>query len=142
MNGMPTRGFTFTMDGVDASSDAEFPSLGLYQNFNFIKGTTLEAVKEVEVSKNIFSAEIGMTVSGNVNIITKSGTNQLHGSTFWNYQSGGLNARDHLTALKVSSLGVAIPLMVCVLISILSFLKWIREDKPHLEKGTLPEESD
>jgi hypothetical protein len=32
--------------------------------------------------------------------------------------------------------------MVCVLISIISFLRGIKEDKPHLEKGTLPEEGD
>jgi choline-glycine betaine transporter len=56
--------------------------------------------------------------------------------------STGVATTSVLTALKVSSLGVAIPLMVCVLISILSFLKWIKEDKPHLEKSTLPEESD
>jgi BCCT family betaine/carnitine transporter len=57
-------------------------------------------------------------------------------------ESTGMATTSVLTALKVSSLGVAIPLMVCVLISILSFLKWIKEDKPHLEKGSLPEESD
>ena len=39
-------------------------------------------------------------------------------------------------ALKVSSLGVAIPLMACVLIAIFPFLKWIAEDEPHLETGT------
>ncbi len=35
----------------------------------------------------------------------------------------------------MSSLGVAIPLMVCVLIAILWFLKWIEEDKAHLESA-------
>jgi BCCT family betaine/carnitine transporter len=47
-----------------------------------------------------------------------------------------------LTALKVSSLVVAIPLMVCIVISILSFLRWIKEDQPHLEKETAPEKHD
>ena len=99
INGMPTRGFTFTIDGVDGSQDAEFPSLGLYQNFNFIKGTTLEAVKEVEVSKNVFSAEIGMAIAGNVNIITKSGTNTLHGSGFYQAQRGSWNADDFVSGV-------------------------------------------
>jgi hypothetical protein len=97
INGMPTRGFTFTIDGVDASQDAEFPSLGMYQNFNNIKGTSLEAVKEVEVSKNVFSAEIGMAMAGNVNIISKSGTNSIHGSGFWGYQNGDWNSPDFVT---------------------------------------------
>jgi choline-glycine betaine transporter len=52
-------------------------------------------------------------------------------------ESTGQAATSVLTALKVSSLGVAIPLMVCVLISILSFLKWIKEDEPHLESSQL-----
>ncbi|MDH5305818.1 MAG: BCCT family transporter [Myxococcales bacterium] len=35
-----------------------------------------------------------------------------------------------LTALKVSSLIVAVPLMACMLIAVLSFLRWIKEDEP------------
>jgi len=100
LNGLPGRGFTFSVDGVDASPDPEFPSMSLYQNFNFIKGVSMEAVQEVETSKNIFSAAIYHTVSGNVNIITKSGTNEFHGSLFEKYQSGGLNAVNHLLARK------------------------------------------
>jgi BCCT family betaine/carnitine transporter len=38
-----------------------------------------------------------------------------------------------LTAVKVSSLIVAVPLMACVAIAIASFFKWIGEDRPHLE---------
>ena len=41
-----------------------------------------------------------------------------------------------LTALKVSSLAVAIPLMACIFVAVLSFLKWIKQDEPHLEKST------
>ena len=103
VNGLPPRGFTFTVDGVDASPDSEFPSLSLYQNYNYVKGVSVEAVKEVEVAKNIFSAEIANTVSGNVNLITKSGTNSFHGSLFELYQSGGLNAVNHLSTLKTSA---------------------------------------
>ncbi|MEE9230085.1 MAG: BCCT family transporter [Acidobacteriota bacterium] len=44
-----------------------------------------------------------------------------------------------LTALKTSSLVVALPLMICIFISVLSFLKWLKEDKPHLDHGTLPQ---
>jgi BCCT family betaine/carnitine transporter len=38
-----------------------------------------------------------------------------------------------LTAVKASSLIVAVPLMVCVVIAIASFFKWIGEDRPHLQ---------
>ena len=43
---------------------------------------TLEAVKEFQVVATGANAEFGRTASGVVNIITKSGTNQVHGSLF------------------------------------------------------------
>ncbi len=100
INGSSPQGFTFTVDGVDAMPEVELPMLSQYQNFNYIKGVSVEAVKEVEVSKNIFSAEIGMTISGNVNIITKSGTNAFHGSGFFNIQNGDWNSGDLITGVK------------------------------------------
>ena len=36
----------------------------MYQNINSIKGVTLDAVEEVQLAKNIFSAEVADTISG------------------------------------------------------------------------------
>src|SRR6185312_15146425 len=55
---------------------------------------------EVQVVKNIFSAELANTIAGRLNVVTKSGTNQLHGSAFENYQSKGLNAREPFAATR------------------------------------------
>ncbi len=100
INGLAPRGFTMTVDAVDAVPDAEFAGMALYQNFNFIKGISVEAVQEVETSKNIFSAETSHTIAGNVNLISKSGTNNVHGSLFEMYQSGGLHANNFLVGRK------------------------------------------
>ena len=43
---------------------------------------TLEAVKEFQVVATGASAEFGRTAGGVINVITKSGTNDLHGSAF------------------------------------------------------------
>jgi outer membrane receptor protein involved in Fe transport len=43
---------------------------------------TLEAVKEFQVVATGASAEYGRTAGGVVNVITKSGTNQVKGSLF------------------------------------------------------------
>jgi hypothetical protein len=80
LNGLPPAGFTFTVDGTDASGDSEMPAMSLYQNWNVIKGVSTEAVAEVSVAKGIASAEIASSMSGNVNVITRSGTNAFHGS--------------------------------------------------------------
>ena len=42
----------------------------------------------------IASAEISNTMSGNINIITKSGSNVFHGSLFWLNNVEDLNARN------------------------------------------------
>jgi Carboxypeptidase regulatory-like domain/TonB dependent receptor len=44
---------------------------------------TLEAVKEFQVIATGANAEFGRTASGIINVITKSGTNEIHGSAFY-----------------------------------------------------------
>ena len=44
---------------------------------------TLEAVKEFQVVATGASAEFGRTAGGIINVITKSGTNDIHGSVFY-----------------------------------------------------------
>lgn len=45
-------------------------------------GVSVEAVQEFKVMTNTFSAEFGRTSGGIINMITKSGSNQLHGSVY------------------------------------------------------------
>ncbi len=98
INGLAPGGITITVDGTDASGDTETPSLSMFQGFNIIKVLSQEAIEEVAVSKGVMSAEVGRTFSGNVNVVTKSGTNRLQGSLFENWQHDSLNARPFLTA--------------------------------------------
>src|SRR3954453_20715878 len=44
---------------------------------------TLEAVKEFQIIASGANAEFGRTAGGVVNVITKSGTNEFHGSLFY-----------------------------------------------------------
>ncbi|HTM32082.1 MAG TPA: carboxypeptidase regulatory-like domain-containing protein [Vicinamibacterales bacterium] len=53
---------------------------------------TLEAVKEFQVIANGANAEFGRTASGVVNVITKSGTNEINGSLFHFQRLEGLTA--------------------------------------------------
>ena len=53
---------------------------------------TLEAVKEFQVVGSGANAEFGRTAGGVVNVITKSGTNDLHGSVFHFQRLEGLTA--------------------------------------------------
>src|SRR5438309_3871378 len=53
---------------------------------------TLDAVKEFQVVASGANAEFGRTAAGVVNVITKSGTNDLHGSAFEYFRTEGLSA--------------------------------------------------
>jgi hypothetical protein len=54
-----------------------------------------EAIREFQVLTNSYSAEFGKAAGGVVNIVTKSGTNDLRGTAFMYYRDDALNARDH-----------------------------------------------
>ncbi|HEY6968424.1 MAG TPA: TonB-dependent receptor, partial [Candidatus Angelobacter sp.] len=41
-----------------------------------------DAIQELQVNRNSFTAEFGFTLAEHVNVVTKSGGNQLHGSLF------------------------------------------------------------
>ena len=56
-----------------------------------------EAVSEFRVVNSSFGAEYGRALGGIVNIVTKSGTNDLHGSVYDYLQNNATNARSLLT---------------------------------------------
>jgi hypothetical protein len=83
-NGGRTRSNNFMIDGQD--------------NNNFgVAGSTIplnnpDAIQEVRLVTNQFSAEYGRNSSAVFNAITRSGTNQFHGSGFWFHNDNALNA--------------------------------------------------
>ena len=55
-----------------------------------------EAVQDFNLVTNMFSAELGHSAGGQFNIVTKSGTNDWHGS-FWEFNNNrNFNAMDNL----------------------------------------------
>jgi hypothetical protein len=60
-----------------------------------------EAIREFQVLTNSYSAEFGKASGGVVNIITKSGTNNLHGTGFLYFRNEALNAKDHFEQFDV-----------------------------------------
>jgi outer membrane receptor protein involved in Fe transport len=100
MNGLPPAALNLTIDGTNGSSDAELPSVSVYQGFSTINGVSTEAVEQISISKGIASAEFGGTMAGNVNIITRGGTNAFHGSLFENHQQDELDARNPFVATR------------------------------------------
>lgn len=61
-------------------------------NRTVIHVPTMESVQEFKVATNTYDAQYGRTGGGVVTIVTKSGTNSLHGTLFENFQVEELNA--------------------------------------------------
>lgn len=99
-NGAGRGGSTFTVDGTDATSNPERPSLAMFGDFNYINGISIEAVNEVQITKGVIPAEYTRSMGGNMNIISRSGTNQYHGSLFENFRAENLNARNQFLRTK------------------------------------------
>src|SRR5215510_227894 len=57
-----------------------------------------EAVREFLVINNTYSVEAGRAVGGIVNIVTKSGTNTVHGSLYEYFRNDAMDARSILAA--------------------------------------------
>lgn len=88
VNGMRTRSNNFMIDGQD-SNNASIG--GLVQEIN-----NPDTVAEMRIVTNQFAAEYGRAAGSVVNIVTKSGTNEFHGSAYWFYNGNKLNARSNL----------------------------------------------
>lgn len=58
-----------------------------------------DALQEFSVQTNSFGAEFGRLPGGVVNAVTKSGTNQLHGSLFEYIRNNFFNAANHFSAV-------------------------------------------
>lgn len=79
INGQRPRGNNYMLDGTE-NNDVWLT--GAEQVF-----TITDAVEEVSVQTAGFGVEFGRAGGGVFNVVTKSGTNQLHGTLLWRYQS-------------------------------------------------------
>jgi len=95
INGLGKSGAGVTVNGTDANSNpSEGRALENYGGRNYMDIMSIEGVEEVQVMRGVMKAENGGVVTGTVNLISKRGTNQWHGSGIWNYRSEKFNARN------------------------------------------------
>ena len=92
INGQRVRGNNYLLDGA-GNNDMTFS--GVSQPFNIA-----DAVEEVSVQTGNFGVEFGRAGGGVLNVVTKSGTNRLHGTLLWRYQSERFNSVSNLDKLN------------------------------------------
>jgi hypothetical protein len=94
VNGQRGVAAVFSMDGTDTTD----PELGgaTFSNFN------VDAIQEVQSSSGVMPSEIGHGAAGFTNVLTKSGSAQVHGSVFAFVRNAAFDARnffDHVNPL-------------------------------------------
>ncbi|MBL8229425.1 MAG: TonB-dependent receptor [Bryobacterales bacterium] len=91
--GLSVWSSTYNLDGTDASF-IETSTPGDASGLSLINTISVENIQEFKVSTNSFSAETGRASAAAVNIISKSGTNQYHGTLFHFLRNEKLDARN------------------------------------------------
>ena len=90
IGGTNGRGNTFMVDGLDNSLNVGSVRSSISQ----------EAIYEFQVNRNSFSTEQGGAPGGAINIVSKGGTNELHGSLFGVVRNRRFQARNYFDPSK------------------------------------------
>jgi hypothetical protein len=83
-NGQRANSNNMTIDGVG--------NIDTGNNGGFMATTNIDAVSEFKILTNAHQAEYGRAVGGQVQVVTKSGTQSFHGSGYWYGRRSGWNA--------------------------------------------------
>ncbi len=82
------------IDGADSTNNYFGENFGSLETKNLT--VPIESVQEFQVVTNGFAPEFGRATGGLLNVVTKSGTNQLHGEAHEYYRGGSLSKNDAL----------------------------------------------
>jgi hypothetical protein len=78
------RGNSITVDGGETSGDSGGVRLTVSQ----------DTVQEFQINRSNYAADLGAATGASINIVTKSGTNNVHGSVFGFFRNDAMDARD------------------------------------------------
>jgi hypothetical protein len=89
INGSPAGLNAFLIDGLN-NSETRTAEVSI--------NPTVDAIQEFRVQSGTMSALYGYTAGGVVNLVTRSGTNQLHGAAYEFFRNDDLDAKPYFTA--------------------------------------------
>jgi hypothetical protein len=94
-NGQRLNSNDYMIDGVSANS--------LQWGGAAVVTPSIESVQQITVLANDYDASDGRSSGAHIKVVTKSGTNDLHGGGFFQYQTPGLNAYNRYNGFNFSS---------------------------------------
>jgi Carboxypeptidase regulatory-like domain/TonB dependent receptor len=78
------RGNSVTVDGGETGDDTGGVRLTVSQ----------DAVQEFQINRSNYAADLGAATGGSINIVSKSGTNKVHGTLYGFFRNDAMDARD------------------------------------------------
>src|SRR5580658_871562 len=78
------RGNSITVDGGETSGDSGGQRLTVGQ----------DTVQEFQINRSNYGADLGSATGASINIVTKSGTNNVHGTLYGFFRDDAMDARD------------------------------------------------
>lgn len=93
VNGARSDQSNITLDGVDVNADTKGYA------FQSVLPITQDSVQEFRVTTSNYNADEGRSSGAQVALVTKGGTNELHGSAFWFNRNTATSANDYFVKL-------------------------------------------
>ena len=89
VNGARSSQNTFTVDGADVTDRGSNLTIQAYPS--------VDSIGEFKVLRSLYPAESGRSGGGQVNVVTRSGTDQFHGTLYEFVRNEKFNANDYFT---------------------------------------------
>jgi hypothetical protein len=87
VSGSATTSNLWTVDGANNNDVGSNRTILIYPS--------LEAIEEFKIQRASYSAEFGQAAGGQINIVTRGGTNEFHGSVFYFGRNDALNSKNY-----------------------------------------------
>jgi Carboxypeptidase regulatory-like domain/TonB-dependent Receptor Plug Domain len=94
VNGNATTNNLYLVDGANNNDVGSNRTILVYPS--------IESIAEFKMLRNSYSAEYGQAAGAVINIVTRSGTNNWHGSVFYSGRNTVLNARTYFAAQRTA----------------------------------------
>src|SRR5436309_1752332 len=92
INGARQSQNNWTVDGAD--------NVDRGSNITIQQYPSIDAIEEIKIVRSAYSSEFGRAGGGQISVITKSGTNELHGSVYEFLRNDKLNANNFFNNLN------------------------------------------
>ncbi len=118
INGQAADTNLFIVDGISGNfgsgslyGSQRLPSVGRFSGLTAIGSTqsliSVDALQEFRVLSSTYSAEYGHLPGGQFSLLSRSGTNDFHGSAYDYFRNSAFDARDWFTRFNASTFGVS-----------------------------------